>query len=159
VYTVPYVDGVTYTWTYTNGSGVTINGTGNSVTLDFSSTATSGTLTVVADDGSGPSLPRSINITVLPTITGLEDVSMLSVNVYPNPFAEISNLNFDLPTASEVSIEVYNMLGIKTKTLLENEKLSAGNHNYEISDLANGTYLVRLVIGGQSKEMVIIKQQ
>ncbi|HTJ13201.1 MAG TPA: putative Ig domain-containing protein [Dinghuibacter sp.] len=39
---------VTYTWSYTPPAGVTINGTGNAVTLDFGPTAASGTLSVVA---------------------------------------------------------------------------------------------------------------
>ncbi|MGD0754856.1 MAG: HYR domain-containing protein, partial [Bacteroidales bacterium] len=63
VYTVPNVAGNTYNWSYT-GSGQTINGTGNSVTIDFSITATSGTLNVTATNSCGTSAPRSIAITV-----------------------------------------------------------------------------------------------
>jgi len=42
-YSVPLVSGVTYNWSY-SGTGHTINGSGNSVTVDFSVSATSGTL-------------------------------------------------------------------------------------------------------------------
>jgi hypothetical protein len=70
VYTVPNDPTVTYTWNY-SGSGATINGTGNSVTVDFDASATSGTLSVYATNGCGDSSPREINITVspVPTIT------------------------------------------------------------------------------------------
>ncbi len=70
VYTVPNVPGNTYNWTY-SGSGHTINGTGNSVTIDFSTTATSGTLSVTATNACGTSPSRTVNITVnlLPVAT------------------------------------------------------------------------------------------
>ncbi len=70
VYTVPNDPTVTYTWNYT-GTGATINGTGNSVTVDFDASATSGTLSVYATNGCGDSAPREIDITVnpVPTIT------------------------------------------------------------------------------------------
>ena len=63
VYSVPLVSGVTYNWTY-SGTGHTINGSGNSVTLDFNSSATSGTLSVTATNACGTSPTRSVNITV-----------------------------------------------------------------------------------------------
>ncbi len=63
VYTVPFVSGVTYNWSY-SGTGHTINGTGNSVTVDFSTAATSGTLSVTATNACGTSPARSVSITV-----------------------------------------------------------------------------------------------
>lgn len=70
VYTVPNDPTVTYSWDY-SGTGVTINGTGNSVTLDFDASATDGTLSVDATNGCGTSSDRTIDITVnpIPTIS------------------------------------------------------------------------------------------
>jgi len=65
IYTVGLQPGVTYNWTY-SGTGATIVGTGNSVTLNYNSNATSGTLSVTATNGCGTSLPRSVSITVSP---------------------------------------------------------------------------------------------
>ncbi len=65
-YTVPQVSGVTYTWSYTTGAGAAITGTGNSVTVNFGSSATSGTLNVTATNGCGTSAARSMGITVTP---------------------------------------------------------------------------------------------
>jgi hypothetical protein len=45
-YSVTNDPNVSYVWSYTPAGGVTINGTGNAVTLDFDPTATSGTLSV-----------------------------------------------------------------------------------------------------------------
>jgi hypothetical protein len=62
-YTVPNDPSVTYTWSY-DGTGVTIVGSGNSVTLDFANNATSGNLSVIATNGCGDSPPRTVYITV-----------------------------------------------------------------------------------------------
>jgi hypothetical protein len=63
VYTVPFVAGVIYDWSY-SGTGHTINGTGNSVTIDFASDATGGTLSVTATNNCGTSTPRTTSISV-----------------------------------------------------------------------------------------------
>ena len=71
VYTVPNDPTVTqYIWSY-SGTGVTINGTGNSVTLDFGPSATSGTLSVVAQGSCATnSTAQQVAISVVaPTIT------------------------------------------------------------------------------------------
>jgi len=65
-YTVPNVAGVTYNWSYTGGTGAAITGSGNSVTVDFSTSATSGTLQVTATNSCGTSAPRTAGITVNP---------------------------------------------------------------------------------------------
>ena len=63
-YSVPAVSGVTFIWDY-SGSGATINGSTNSVTVNFSSSATSGILSVVTT-GCGTSDPSTQVITVNP---------------------------------------------------------------------------------------------
>ena len=65
VYAVPNVSGNTYNWSY-SGTGHTINGTGNSVTVDFNLTATSGILSVTATNACGTSAARTVVITVTP---------------------------------------------------------------------------------------------
>lgn len=63
-YTVPFVAGVIYKWSY-SGAGATITGTTNSVLISFSLTATSGTLSVTATNGCGTSAARTLNISLL----------------------------------------------------------------------------------------------
>jgi len=62
-YTVPVIPAAVYNWSY-SGNGVTINGVDNSVTLDFSLSATSGILSVYTTNGCGNSTARNISITV-----------------------------------------------------------------------------------------------
>lgn len=65
-YTVPNDPSVTYSWSY-SGTNTTINGNGNSVTLDFAANATGGTLSVTAINVCS-STPRTITITVNPNV-------------------------------------------------------------------------------------------
>lgn len=64
IYIVPNNPIVTsYNWSY-SGTGATISGSGNSVTVSFSASATSGTLGVTANNSCGTSAPRTIAIAV-----------------------------------------------------------------------------------------------
>ncbi|HTN47333.1 MAG TPA: choice-of-anchor A family protein [Flavipsychrobacter sp.] len=70
-YKVPTIANTTYSWSY-SGTGATINGTGDSVSITFSTTATSGNLSVKATNGScTQSTALTLPITVKPYITWL----------------------------------------------------------------------------------------
>jgi hypothetical protein len=62
-YTVPNDPTVTYTWNY-SGTGATIVGSGNSITVNFSSTATNGTLSVKANNSCGISAATSLAVSI-----------------------------------------------------------------------------------------------
>ncbi len=71
---------------------------------------------------------------------------------YPNPFGGAINssntettIKFDLPTDSKVLLEVYNIVGEKVATLI-NQDLSAGFHNINFSgkELSTGVYFYKL---------------
>lgn len=83
-YSITPVDEATsYTWTYT-GTGATINGNTNPVTIDFASGATSGTLTVVGTNACGNGLPSTnYDITINPLPEGNITVAETSGNT-PN---------------------------------------------------------------------------
>ena len=75
-YSVPLImDATSYNWSY-SGLGATITGTGDAITIDFSTTATSGILTVYGVNACGNGVSSSIAITIDPlpeaagTITG-----------------------------------------------------------------------------------------
>ena len=80
---------------------------------------------------------------------------------YPNPFNPATNISFTLPSASEVTLEVFNMLGQKVAVLLQGEKMSVGTHTqkFDASSLASGIYVYRLNTPSfvQSRKMMLIK--
>jgi hypothetical protein len=70
IYSVPAITNATgYTWSY-SGSGATISGSTNPVTINFSSTATSGNLTVTGTNACGSgTVSANYAITVNPALT------------------------------------------------------------------------------------------
>ncbi len=79
---------------------------------------------------------------------------------YPNPFNPVTNIKFYLPKAEKVELTVYNMLGQKVKSLI-NENRSAGYHTvtFDASNLASGVYVYVLKAGNVklSKKMTLLK--
>jgi hypothetical protein len=63
---------------------------------------------------------------------------------YPNPFNPSTQIKFDLPEISNVSLVVYDVLGRKIAEL-ENGLKEAGYHSatWNASDVASGVYFAR----------------
>jgi len=79
---------------------------------------------------------------------------------YPNPFNPSTTIRYQLPVASEVKLEVYDVLGRKIATLV-NERQSAGSYQvvWNASGLSSGTYFYRLQAGTfvETKKMIMVK--
>ncbi len=56
---------------------------------------------------------------------------------YPNPFNPSTTIGFSIPQASNVTIEIYNVVGERVASLV-NQTLEAGYHNlnFDASNLA-----------------------
>lgn len=80
---------------------------------------------------------------------------------YPNPFNPSSIIRFGVPTQSKVRLEVFDILGRRVATLLNNEIKPAGRYNISFvgNNLASGMYLYRLSVGSKVivKKMTLIK--
>lgn len=79
---------------------------------------------------------------------------------YPNPFNPTTVIRFGIPVASQVQLNVYNVLGQQVRTLVE-QKLNAGFHevDFDASGLPSGIYLYRIQAEGYLaiKKMMLIK--
>ncbi len=85
---------------------------------------------------------------------------------YPNPFNPSTTISFDLPRAERVTVEVFNMLGQKVRTLAANDLKAPGRNrimfdglNDSGARLASGVYIYRIKAGKlvKSKKMLLIK--
>jgi len=94
--------------------------------------------------GSEPSLPTEYT---------------LSQN-YPNPFNPVTEISFSLPQATEVKLDVFNLLGQNVTTIYEGT-LEAGTHSFSWDgpSVASGVYLYRLTAGDfvTTKKMILLK--
>lgn len=79
---------------------------------------------------------------------------------YPNPFNPQTRIEFQLPVAKEVTLEVFDALGRRVAVLL-NANLEAGQHDvtFDGNNLPNGVYLYRLQAGdfSEMKTMLLMK--
>jgi hypothetical protein len=79
---------------------------------------------------------------------------------YPNPFNPTTNIKFALPKTADVTLTIYNMLGQKVNTLI-NEKMTSGFHvvPFDASNLSSGMYIYRIQAGSftSTKKMLLIK--
>ena len=86
---------------------------------------------------------------------------------YPNPFNPSTVIPYQLPTATQVRLDVFNVLGQHVATLVDTEQ-QAGFHaakwdatNAAGQAMAAGVYFYRLTVGGgqQTQRMVLIDGQ
>jgi hypothetical protein len=79
---------------------------------------------------------------------------------YPNPFNPKTFIRFKLEESEFVKLIVYNVLGQKVQTLVD-EELSFGTHlvSFDASDLSSGVYFYKLEAGKHSsvKKMMLLK--
>ncbi|MBN8571968.1 MAG: T9SS type A sorting domain-containing protein [Ignavibacteria bacterium] len=79
---------------------------------------------------------------------------------YPNPFNPSTKIKFDLPKNENVKIIIFDILGRKLETLLD-ENLIAGVHavKWNASKYAAGVYFYMLLTDGikETKKMVLVK--
>ena len=82
-------------------------------------------------------------------------------DVYPNPVVnrDIVEIGFTLEKAAIVSLNIYNGVGNKVKTVINNEFTNTAFRNVDISEFNSGTYYYQLTVDGHTftKKMVVIK--
>jgi hypothetical protein len=79
---------------------------------------------------------------------------------YPNPFNAVTEIKVTLLQSSEVSLDIYNVIGQKISTLVEGN-LEAGTHafRWDASDNPSGVYFYSLKYGGNLdiRKMILLK--
>ena len=149
----PIANATSYTWLY-SGTGVTINGTGPSVTLNFATNATGGTLWVRGHNSCGDGMQSILVITrasSMPTpppgTTTLTDngrndnILDISpeVTIFPNPVED--NLNIR-STADINTVQILNLMG----QVVRSSNVGTKSSVFNISGLESGVYYVRVLM-------------
>ncbi len=79
---------------------------------------------------------------------------------YPNPFNPTTNIRFTLPSEGEVSLKVYNTLGVEVESLVKGFK-TAGTYEikFNAENLTSGIYFYELRMNNSSltRKMMLVK--
>ncbi len=118
------------------------------------------------DNATGLYVPGSPTPMLTPATTAIGDdnaatPSAYSLNQnYPNPFNPTTTIEYSVAKAGMVSIELYNTLGQKVKTLVNSNQVS-GRYAVTVnaSDLSSGVYFYSIKAGdfSQTKKMILMK--
>ncbi len=91
-----------------------------------------------------------------PTLNGFK----LTAANYPNPFNPMTTISYQLPFASDVKLDVYDVSGRLVQSLVDEHK-AAGEYcaQFNAADLASGVYIYRLTTAdlAVSGKMLLVK--
>jgi len=152
-------------------AGELVDGTGTVV--DFNNGTNSNPFTLTAPPIAGTYIVnaghksplRWDSASVSITVTDVGEISLnpkqfMLYDNYPNPFNPSTTIRYSIPEGSFTSIKIYNSLGSKVATLV-NETKSAGTYEVEFnaSDLSSGIYYYTLQAGSfsETKKMILMK--
>lgn len=103
----------------------------------------------------------------LEAAVGLDNTTDLemAVNAFPNPFSSYTQIDFNLPTSSEVVVDVVDMYG-KTVAQLNNSYMGQGMHSlkwhgasFDGAPAANGVYMIVFKYNGKTQiEKVVLNR-
>ncbi len=82
------------------------------------------------------------------------------MDVYPNPIKDKTTIQYTLSESTTFSIQLVDVSGKFSKTILPKQTMPAGDHQQEIncSNLPNGTYfLTFLSKNGQQSVQVLVQ--
>jgi hypothetical protein len=122
---------------------------------------------VMVTTGFLPGLIMSNNVSSQDDVNNILPKEFNLYQNYPNPFNPVTVIQYSIPNKSHVTIKVFDILGNKIMTLINEEK-EAGFHeiNFNGRTIASGMYIYRLIAtpdGGQAgryvstKKMLLIK--
>lgn len=107
----------------------------------------------------GSGIKCSDRETSAPDVSDVPRTVQLHVN-YPNPFNPSTNIRYDIPSEMNVRLAVYNVLGQRVATLV-NEVQTGGQYEvqFDARNITSGTYIYRLETDQQSisRQMMLIK--
>ncbi len=97
-----------------------------------------------------------------PTQVGTEDggrdgVSLLALDVYPNPAGQEATVAVEIPAPADVVVEMFDLLGRK-RAVVANGHKKAGTHRFALDplQLPNGVYVVRVVANGDAASATFV---
>jgi Secretion system C-terminal sorting domain/GEVED domain len=101
-------------------------------------------------DGSAD-IEFSIDNLAITNLLKTESFDLTGFSAYPNPVKDILNLSY---TKEISNVSIHNLLGQEVMT----KSINASQSKIDMSNLTNGTYLVKVTVDGLVKTLKVVKQ-
>lgn len=161
---------ISYLWDFGDGTTSTLpypsHTYANSTPVLLCLTITSGngcTATHCDSINPGHSVNHATTLNVHPaTTTGITEhtINTEMLSNYPNPFSDITTIEYTLTQNSAIELSVFDLLGNKI-AVIENGNKSSGNYkmNFDGTSISSGIYLLQLKLENKviTKKLVIAK--
>ncbi|MBI2968123.1 MAG: PKD domain-containing protein [Bacteroidetes bacterium] len=143
--------------TVTGGTGAYTYLWSNSETTEDISGLSAATYTVTVTDANNCVVVYSDTVKL---ITGLRyNPQPFELKIFPNPFKNETNIQYDLSAPSNVSVEIYSLIGEKVVSIID-EVQSAGVYTYSFNTkeagIPTGIYVARFNVDGMTRNLRII---
>jgi hypothetical protein len=102
----------------------------------------------------------AVPVTDVERITSALPTSFMLKQNYPNPFNPTTKITYTIPTASKVTLKIFNLLGQLVATLVdEQQEANTYVKEFDASHLASGTYFYQINAGNfnSTKKMILMK--
>jgi|GEM_PF-3258603 len=100
-------------------------------------------------------------VTIQPQGVGINDIStkLSDLTVFPNPISNEVGVTFNLKETADVQAQLYSLSGELVSELM-NENISSGicNRVFNVNNIPQGIYMVKLNVGGATIVKKIVKQ-
>jgi hypothetical protein len=94
------------------------------------------------------------------TVTGTKENSAISnssnINIFPNPAKNNATLALDVKENSNLSVEIYNIVGALVKTVNSNVNIGSNRINLDFTNLNSGIYMANIKVGNVTSTKKII---
>jgi len=104
--------------------------------------------------------PQMVNGSVK-AATGIGEAEQSLLKIYPNPVTDQATITYSIPTATEVSVTIINLLGQEVKTLLNAPDQKAGTYSitFSVNGYNPGIYYCKLNVDNKTivKKLIINK--
>jgi len=160
---------ISYSVTIDNPAVATAVIASNVLTVTLKVSGTSFVTVTGTDAFDGSRISHKVNVSCVSAVEVVGDIIPTDFSLaqnYPNPFNPSTTIRFGLAKEAPVTLEIYNLLGMKVRTLISGDRMSAAFYNirWDGRDDAgvsspSGIYIYRIVADKfvTSKKMTLIK--
>jgi hypothetical protein len=90
-------------------------------------------------------------------IAGNNKAPKVNLHIYPNPYMDKGNLEFDLSKPAVVEIDLIDDMGRISQIMLPSRQLGVGYYRFDLPNVAPGVYTVRCKVGDRTETKRVVK--